>query len=189
MERRTIEENKEKKRTTRCWWGCGRRCWARTAPMRGEPGGAGGTGGDRRRRAGGYHPPEPREAGPHSFIGEGKVEEVKRMVEKQRRHHDHLRQRPVTLPDTGADGAVRCAGTGPQWVDPGHLRPAGQNKKRAVYRWSWHSTSTCCRGWWACGPIWSGRRAPAARDLSAPRAPARRSWRRTGGTSTERSTS
>ena len=135
---------------------------------------------------------------PHSFIGEGKVEEVRRMV-------DNSDATMVIFDNDLSPSQIRVLTElcGVQVLDRSGLildifaqraktKEGCLQVELAQYQyllpWPGPMMITVFRGSSACGRIWSGRAVPAARP-SAPRAPVRRSWRRTGGTSAGRSTS
>ncbi len=146
MERRTLEENRENKETMRCWWGlrspvlrednADEESLAELAALVETAGG----------QAVGTILQSREKPDPHSFIGEGKVEEVRRMVQEEEATMVIFDNDPLALPDPGADGDDRGTGAGPQRPDPGHLCPAGQDQGGGACRWSWPSTSTCCPG-------------------------------------------
>ena len=111
---------------------------------------------------------------PHSFIGEGKVEEVRRMVQEE--------EATMVIFDNDLSPSqirVLTEMTGVQVLDRSGLI-------LDIFAQRAKTKEGCLQ---VCGLIWSDRPAPAARAPSAPRAPARHSWRRTAATFTGRSTS
>ena len=115
---------------------------------------------------------------PATLIGRGKVEDVARLSERARRRRGRLRRRADPRPAAQPRGGGRPQDPGPHAADPRHLRPARAHAARAGCRWSWRSSTTCCRGWPAracCSRGWAAASGRAD--------PARRSWRPTAGAS------
>ena len=83
---------------------------------------------------------------PRTFIGEGKAAEVQLYCENTGAtmvifdNDLSPSQMRVLTELLGVQVLDRCG------LDPGHLRPAGEDQGRAGSRWSWPSTSTCCPG-------------------------------------------
>ena len=96
-----------------------------------------------------------RQINPKYLMGEGKIKEV--VI--------HALQRRATLLIFDQDlspaqvrsisGDHRAQGYRPLPADPRHLRPPRPHPATARCRWSWPSSSTSCRGWWARGRAFS----------------------------------
>ena len=65
---------------------------------------------------------------PRTFLGEGKVAEVKQLVQAHGGGHGGRGQPPLPLPAAGALRGAGGPGAGPGGPDPGHLRPAGPHQ-------------------------------------------------------------
>ena len=130
---------------------------------------------------------------PHSFIGEGKVEEVRRMVQEEKAtmvifdNDLSPSQLRVLTEMTGVQVLDRSGLILDIFAQRARTREGRLQVELAQYKYLLPRLSGM--GSSACGPIWSARPVPAARGPSAPRAPARPSWRRTAAISTARSTS
>ena len=85
---------------------------------------------------------------PRTFIGEGKVAEIRELDTRSRVSPSQMR---VLTQELGGPGP------GPQRPDPGHLRPAGQDEGGPSPGGAGPSTSICCPGSPACGPTWSAQ--------------------------------
>ena len=115
---------------------------------------------------------------PRTFIGEGKVAEVRELVRAMDADmviFDNSLS-PSQQRVLGEELKVQVLDRSALILDIFAQRARTREGRLQV---SWPSTSICSPACWACGPTWSARRAP-----SAPAAPARLSWRATGGTST-----
>ena len=116
-----------------------------------------------------------------TFIGEGKVAEVKELVQNAGAEmviFDNPispSQQRVLTEDLGVQVLDRAA----LILDIFAQRARTREGRLQV---SWPSISTCCPACWVCGPTWSDRRVP-----SAPVVPARPSWSPTAATSAGRS--
>ena len=118
----------------------------------------------------------------HSFIGEGKAQEVRMLAEA-------TQSTMVIFDNELSPGNIRALEEiiGLPVLDRSALIldifASGQRRRKAGFRWSWRSTNICCPD---C-PAWV-RAFPGRAAVSAPVAPARRSWYLTGGISGSAST-
>ena len=118
---------------------------------------------------------------PGSYIGKGKLRGTAGAGPGHRRRRGHLRQRPVPRPGAQPGKGHRRQGARPQRADPRHLRHPGALDRGALAGGAGRSSNIRCPGCGRCGPT-SGERAAA----SARAAPAKRSSKKTAGSSIRR---
>ena len=138
-----------------------------------------------------------RKINPATYLGKGKAQPTGRAGQTARGRRRYLRQRPVPGPDPRIGEDCLGQGAGPQRVDPGHLRDAGQDQagqaagrvgpvgvhlsQRLTRMWS-HLDTVAGVGRWRRG----GR---GGRWYRHARSRASNSWRSTGVWSTSASAS
>ena len=106
----------------------------------------------------------------HSFIGEGKAQEVRMLAEA-------TQSTMVIFDNELSPGNIRAL------EEIIGLPPSGRRRRKAGFRWSWRNTNICCPD---C-PAWA-RAFPGRAAALAPEAPVRPSWNPTGGISGSAST-